>query len=250
MDYTRNNPLRVVTLCSGYDSQCMALDRLKQSHPDFDYELVAWSEIDPYACKAHDAVYPQWADRNLGDMTKIDWTKVRDFDLLTYSTPCTDFSNAGKQAGGTEGSGTRSSILWYTRNAIIEKRPKFLMMENVKALVSDKFLPTFRKWEQELAGYGYQNFRMVMNAKDYGVPQNRERIFCISILSDTDAHFHFPEPFELKLRLKDMLEPKVDEKYYLSDDKVQSFVEHCDKKQAEGCGFKFEPTVGGGEQRQ
>lgn len=83
MDYTKNNPLRVVTLCSGYDSQCMALDRLKQSHPDFDYELVAWSEIDPYACKAHDAVYPQWADRNLGDMTKIDWTKVRDFDLLT-----------------------------------------------------------------------------------------------------------------------------------------------------------------------
>lgn len=162
------------------------------------------------------------------------------------SKNCTDFSNAGKQAGGTEGSGTRSSILWYTRNAIIEKRPKFLMMENVKALVSDKFLPTFRKWEQELAGYGYQNFRMVMNAKDYGVPQNRERIFCISILSDTDAHFHFPEPFELKLRLKDMLEPKVDEKYYLSDDKVQSFVEHCDKKQAEGCGFKFEPTVGGG----
>ena len=80
--------LRVATLCSGYDSQCMALDRLKQHYPDFDYDLIAWSEIDKNAIKAHNAVYPQWADRNLGDMTKIDWTQVGDIDLLTYSTPC------------------------------------------------------------------------------------------------------------------------------------------------------------------
>ena len=88
IEYTHDNPLRVVTLCSGYDSQCLALERLKADYPPFDYELIAWSEIEPAACKAHDALFPQWADRNLGDMTKIDWNIVPDFDLLFYSTPC------------------------------------------------------------------------------------------------------------------------------------------------------------------
>lgn len=114
--YTKENPLRVCTLCSGYDSQCYALDRI-----GIPYELVAWSEIDKYAIQAHNAVYPQWADRNVGDMTVVDWSKVRDFDFLTYSTPCQSVSNAGLQHGITEGSGTRSSIIWSTRNAIIEK---------------------------------------------------------------------------------------------------------------------------------
>lgn len=139
---------------------------------------------------------------------------------------CTDFSNAGKQAGGEEGSGTRSSILWFTRNAIIEKRPKYLVMENVKALVSEKFRPLFLKWCDELTGYGYTNFMQVLNAKDYGVPQNRERIFVVSILGD--AWFTFPQPRELKLRLKDLLEEKVDEKYYLAQDKVNQFIESLD----------------------
>ncbi len=151
---------------------------------------------------------------------------VQDFDLLFYSTPCTDFSNAGKQAGGEEGSGTRSSILWYTRNAIVAKKPKYLIMENVKALVSDKFRPLFLKWCDELTSYGYTNFMQVLNAKDYGIPQNRERIFVVSILGD--AWFNFPQPVELKLRLKDMLEDKVDEKYYLPQDKVNQFIEGLD----------------------
>lgn len=151
---------------------------------------------------------------------------VDDFDLLFYSTPCTDFSNAGKQAGGEEGSGTRSSILWYTRNAILAKKPKYLIMENVKALVSDKFRPLFLKWCDELTSYGYTNFAQVLNAKDYGIPQNRERIFVVSILGD--AWFTFPQPRELKLRLKDMLEEKVAEKYYLPQDKVNQFIEGLD----------------------
>ena len=219
--YTEDNPLRVVTLCSGYDSQLMAIRNL-----GIPYECVGWSEIDKYAIRAHDAVFPEIADRNLGDMTKIDWGKVDDFDLLFYSTPCTDFSNAGKQAGGEEGSGTRSSILWFTRNAIIEKRPQYLVMENVKALVSEKFRPLFLKWCDELTGYGYTNFMQVLNAKDYGVPQNRERIFVVSILGD--AWFTFPQPRELKLRLKDLLEDKVDEKYYLPQEKVNQFIEGLD----------------------
>lgn len=215
--FTEENPLRVVTLCSGYDSQLMAIRNL-----GIPYECVGWSEIDKYAIRAHDAVFPEIADRNLGDMTKIDWSVVPEFDLLFYSTPCTDFSNAGKQAGGEEGSGTRSSILWYTRNAIIAKKPKYLIMENVKALVSGKFRPLFLKWCDELTGYGYTNFAQVLNAKDYGIPQNRERVFLVSILGD--AWFSFPYPKELKLRLKDMLEEKVDEKYYLAQDKVDQFI--------------------------
>lgn len=219
--YTKENPLRVVTLCSGYDSQLMAIRNL-----GIPYECIGWSEIDRYAINAHNAVFPEIADRNLGDMTKIDWQKVEDFDLLFYSTPCTDFSNAGKQAGGEEGSGTRSSILWYTRHAILEKKPKYLIMENVKALVSGKFITLFRKWLDELTSYGYTNFCQVLNAKDYGIPQNRERIFVVSILGD--AWFSFPQPVELKIRLKDMLEEKVDEKYYLPQEKVNQFIEGLD----------------------
>lgn len=215
--YTEANPLRVVTLCSGYDSQCMAIRNL-----GIPFDLIGWSEIDKYAIMAHDAVFPEYKDRNLGDMTKIDWSKVGDFDLLTYSTPCTDFSNAGKQAGGEEGSGTRSSILWWTRYAIMQKKPKYLLMENVKALVSDKFRPLFLKWCEELTSYGYTNFMQVLNAKDYGIPQNRERIFVVSILGE--AWYTFPYPRTLKLRLKDMLEDKVDEKYYLDQDKVNKFI--------------------------
>jgi DNA (cytosine-5)-methyltransferase 1 len=206
--------------------------------------LVGWSEIDKYAIQAHNALFPQWADRNYGDISKIDWNEVPDFDLFTYSSPCQDFSNAGLQKGGDEGSGTRSSLLWECRRAIIAKRPKYLLLENVAALVSQKFLPLFNKWQAELASYGYSNFAQVLNAKDYGVPQNRERVFLVSILGG--GSYHFPKPFKLDKRLKDVLEEKVDEKYYLSDKTVASFAEHCERKQAEGCGFKFEPTDGGG----
>lgn len=241
--------LRVFTAFSGYDSQCLALDRLKANFPQFDYELVGWSEIDKYAIQAHNALYPQWADRNFGDISKIDWSQVSDFDLFTYSSPCQDFSNAGLQRGGEEGSGTRSSLLWECRRAIITKKPKYLLLENVAALVSKKFLPLFNKWQEELEGYGYANFAQVLNSKDYGVPQNRKRIFLFSILRTEEQPYptyNFPQPFPLERSLKDVLEEEVDEKYYLSDKAIASFAEHCDKKQSEGCGFKFEPTNGGG----
>ena len=210
--------LKVFTAFSGYDSQCMALDRLHQHNPDFNYELVGWAEIDKYAIQAHNAVYPQWADRNYGDISKIDWAQVPDFDLFTYSSPCQDFSQAGKQAGGTEGSGTRSSLLWECRRAILAKKPKYLLMENVAALVSQKFIRLFNAWQLELERYGYRNFAKVLNAKDYGVPQNRERIFMVSVL-DEQARYEFPDPMPLPLRLKDVLEPKVDERYYLKESK-------------------------------
>ena len=235
--------LKVFTAFSGYDSQCMALDRLHRHNPDFNYELVGWAEIDKYAIAAHNAVYPQWAERNYGDIAKIDWAQVPDFDLFTYSSPCQDFSQAGKQAGGTEGSGTRSSLLWECRRAILAKKPKYLLMENVAALVSQKFIRLFNAWQLELESYGYRNFAKVLNAKDYGVPQNRERIFMVSVL-DEQARYEFPDPMPLPLRLKDVLEPKVDERYYLSEQVIRHFDEHKRRNAAKGNGFGWNPTEG------
>lgn len=219
--------VKVFTAFSGYDSQCLALERLKANFPAFDYELVGWSEIDKYAIRAHNALFPQWADRNFGDISQIDWSQVPDFDLFTYSSPCQDFSNAGLQRGGEEGSGTRSSLLWECRRAIVAKRPKYLMLENVKPLVGKKFIPLFNKWIKSLEYYGYYNNWQVLNAKDYGVPQNRERVFLISIRRDLlapDPRYHFPKPFKLEKRLKDVLEERVDEKYYLSDKMVNNIL--------------------------
>ena len=220
--YSKENPLKVFTSFSGYDSQCLALNYL-----GVPYELVGWSEIDPTAIRAHDALFPEYKDKNYGDISKIDWEQVSDIDLLTYSSPCQDFSNAGLQAGGEEGSGTRSSLLWEVKRCILAKHPKFLLMENVKALVSDKFRPTFLRWCDWLTGEGYTSFAQVINAKDMGVPQNRERIFVVSTYED--SWFNFPQPVELKLKLKDMLEEKVDEKYYLDDLKVANFISTLEK---------------------
>lgn len=231
MIYDKNHPLRVCTLCSGYDSQCLALKYLKDSHPDFEFDLVAWSEIDKSAITAHNLLFPEYQERNLGDMSRIDWSKVPDFDFLTYSTPCQSVSTAGLRKGIAEGSGTRSSLLWYTRNAIIAKRPKYLMMENVKGLVSSKFLPFFYKWITELDTYGYNSFYKVLNAKDYGVPQNRERIFVISILRTEDEpnpEYHFPSPIKLETTVEDILEDNVSPEYFLSQPLLEKYLAKAD----------------------
>lgn len=217
--YTEERPLRVFEAFAGYGSQSMALRNI-----GIPYEIVGYSEIDPYAIRAYRAVHGDI--KNYGDITKIDWNDVPDFDLLTWSSPCQDFSNAGKQAGGEEGSGTRSSLLWEVKKCLAIKRPKYSLTENVRALVSQKFLPGFLKYVEYMNSLGYTTFQQILNAKDYGIPQNRERIFVVSILGD--AWFNFPQPFPLKLRLKDMLEEKVDEKYYLPQDKVDQFIEQLD----------------------
>ena len=232
--------LRVFTSFSGYDSQCLALDRL-----GVDYELVGWSEIDKYAIQAHNALYPQYAERNYGDISQIDWSQVPDFDLFTYSSPCQDFSQAGRQRGGEKGSGTRSSLLWECERAITAKRPRFLLMENVAALVSGKFVRLFNRWQLTLEALGYKNFAEILNAKDFGVPQNRERIFLVSIL-DADARYFFPARQKLEKRLKDVLESNVDEKYYLSDSVIDMFNHHKEKNREKGNGFGWNPTDGGG----
>lgn len=204
--------IRVFEAFAGYGSQSMALKRL-----GIDFEVVGISEIDKYAIQAYMAVHGE--THNYGDISKIDWSSVPDFDFLTYSFPCTDISNAGKRKGLAEGSGTRSSLIWECRKAIESKRPKYLLMENVKNLVSKSFIPYLKEWLIFLYRQGYSNYTKVLNAKDFGLPQNRERVFMVSILGD--ASFYFPKPFTLKKRLKDVLEKDVDESFYLSEKCVE-----------------------------
>lgn len=174
------NKIRVFEAFSGYGSQAMSLKRLQSEYPDMlEFEFVGISEIEPSAIKAYNAVHGDI--HCYGDISKIDWDEVPDFDLFTMSSPCQDFSVAGRQAGAEEGSGTRSSLLWECRKAIVAKRPKYILFENVSAVVSKKFIRGFHKWMAELESYGYTNYAKVLNSKDYGVPQNRERIFMLSI---------------------------------------------------------------------
>lgn len=180
------NKIRVFEAFAGYGSQSMALRRL-----GIDYEVIGISEIDKYAIQAYMAVHGETP--NYGCISKIDWKEVPDFDFLTYSFPCTDISSAGLQKGLEEGSGTRSSLLWECKKAIEAKKPKYLLMENVKALTYKKFRPYLEKWLDYLKDLGYTNFAKVLNAKNYGVPQNRERIFVVSVLGCAD--YSFPEGF-------------------------------------------------------
>lgn len=236
--------IRVFEAFAGYGSQAMALKRLQRDFSDeVAFDFVGISEIDAYAIAAYEAVHGDTP--NFGDISEIDWAQAPDFDLFTYSFPCQDISTAGKQKGFIEGSGSRSSLLWECKRAIEAKRPKYLLMENVKALVQKKFMPEFQRWIDTLANLGYTSFWQVLNAKDFGVPQNRERVFMVSILGE--ATFEFPKPFPLEKRLRNVLEENVDEQYYLSDAQTQRILAHCERKVAEGCGFKpnFQDEGGG-----
>lgn len=237
-----------LTTFSGYDSQLMAADLLKSWHPDFHWTCVGWSDIDKYACQMHNLVFPQFADCALGDITKIDWHEVkcslegREVDLFTYSSPCQDISQAGKQMGLKEGSDTRSALLWHVAKAVEVLRPKYLLQENVAALVSRKFMPDFQKWLDKLSSLGYVSKWSRLNAKNYGVPQNRDRVFCLSMREDVAFDYQFPEPFELKTRLEDVLEEEVADRYFLKDDAVSKFLKANDSDNALFVEFDLPPT--------
>lgn len=241
--------IRLVTLCSGYDSQAIAMqllvDAARQGGHTALFELMAWSEFDPEKAKtplerqpavvAHNLLFPQWKDRNLGDMTKIDWTAFvehlketgdDDIDMLTYSTPCQSISQAGKRAGIKKGSGTRSSILWYTEEAIRALHPKFLLQENVRALVNKENIGDFREWQQVCSDCGYDNYWAILNAKDYCVPQNRERVFMLSVRRDLGLPpYRFPKTFKLLKSIADVLDEEVDESYFLNPNSVILFLQ-------------------------
>lgn len=244
----KNKEKIFLTTFSGYDSQLMAADVLREWHPDFRWKCVGWSDIDKYACQMHNLVFPKFADCALGDITKIDWHEVkrslegREVDLFTYSSPCQDISQAGKQMGLQEGSDTRSALLWRVADAVEALRPKYLLQENVAALVSQKFMPDFQKWLDKLSSLGYVSRWARLNAKNYGVPQNRDRVFCISMRKDVAFDYQFPEPFELKTRLEDVLEEEVADRYFLKDDAVSKFLKANDSDNALFLQFDLPPT--------
>ncbi|HIT90257.1 MAG TPA: DNA (cytosine-5-)-methyltransferase, partial [Candidatus Merdenecus merdavium] len=155
--------LRVFESFAGIGTQRMGLKRV-----GIDHEVVGICEIDKFAIDSYQAIHGDV--NNYGDISKIDPKDLPDFDLFTYSFPCQDISMAGKQAGFDKDSGTRSSLLWECERIIEAKRPKYLLMENVKALTFKKNLPGYEKWLEILSNLGYTNYSKVLNAKDYGVP--------------------------------------------------------------------------------
>lgn len=208
--------LRVFEAFSGIGTQRMALRNLGIEH-----EVVCIAEIDKFAIRSYEAIHGETL--NLGDVSKIDPNDVPDHDLFTYSFPCQDISVAGKEKGFKPESGTRSSLLWECEKIIEVKRPKYLLMENVKALIFKKFKPGFKKWLRLLEELGYTNYWQVLNARDYGIPQNRERVFCVSILG-THEPYVFPKPISLDKRLKDVLEDKVGERFYINSEKANELL--------------------------
>jgi DNA (cytosine-5)-methyltransferase 1 len=156
-----------------------------------------------------------------------------------HGSPCQDFSVAGLGKGGDKGSGTRSSLMYETLRIVEKLKPKYVIWENVKNLLSKKHRHNFDAYIEAMEKLGYKSKYQVLNAKDYGVPQNRERVFTVSILGENN--FSFPEPIKLEKSLKDVLESQVEDKYYLSDEQVESFKASTEKAQAKGNGFKFEP---------
>ena len=217
--------LKVIELFAGIGSPRKALKNL-----NIDHEIVAFSEIDKYAEISYRAIYNDYVTPNLGDITQIN--ELPGCDLITYGFPCQDISIAGYGKGIKEG--TRSGLLLEVERLLNiaeenNKLPKYLLMENVAALVSKKHIKDFENWLVKLEKLGYKNFYKILNAKDYGIPQNRERIFCVSV-RDENFKYSFPEKKELKLKLRDLMEEKVDQKYYLKDIKKNKFIENLGKQ--------------------
>lgn len=203
---------------------------LKRIGAKFEHYRVV--EFDKYAIKSYNAVHGT-------DFPTMDITKVHAGDLnicdtnaftylLTYSFPCTDLSVAGKQAGMSKGSGTRSGLLWEVERILTEIRdsngelPQILFMENVPQVHGKKNINDFEKWLGFLESLGYTNYWQDLNAKNYGVAQNRNRCFMLSFLGNYS--YDFPQPIPLKKKLKDYLEDNVDEKYYINNEKAEKLI--------------------------
>lgn len=208
--------MRILELFAGIGACSKALERI-----GIDVEIVDAVEIDKYAMASFNAIHG--TDFKVQDIKE--WDKdIGDIDLITHGSPCQDFSIAGKQAGGDLGSGTRSSLMYETIRIVGKIRPKFVLWENVKNILSKKHKHNFEAYIETMNILGYNSYYKVLNAKDYGVPQNRERVYTVSIRKDIDTGYEFPEPMKLKLRLKDMLEDEVEEKYYLDDERVKKII--------------------------
>lgn len=218
----RNNMIRVLELFAGIGACSKALTRL-----GIDHTIVDAVEIDKYAIQAFNAIH----GTNFEPQDIRTWDKDIECDLIMHGSPCQDFSIAGRQAGGDEGSGTRSSLMYETLRIVDKLHPKYVIWENVKNLLSKKHRHNFDAYIESMKQLGYVSSFQVLNAKDYGIPQNRERVFTVSIREDVWDKEHdnfnefvFPKPIKLRRKLKDMLENDVDEKYYISENMMNYFM--------------------------
>lgn len=211
--FDRNKPIKLFEAFAGYGSQYMALKRLGVK-----VDVVGYSEIDKFAIQVYEALHGK--HKNYGGIGSFDRLPPN-IDICTWSFPCQDISLAGKQKGMEDG--TRSNYGYVFLDTVeatpYHERPKVLLMENVKALFTKKFRDDWREIQLRLERMGYTNYADVLNAKDYGVAQNRERVFIVSILGE--YNYNFPKPIPLVKKLKDYLEDEVDEKYYLSDKQIE-----------------------------
>lgn len=207
--------IKVLELFSGIGACSEALTNLGIEH-----EIVDAVEIDKYAIQSFNAIHGTSFEPQ--DITK--WDKEIECDLIMHGSPCQDFSIAGKQAGGDKDSGTRSSLMYETIRIVAKLKPKYVIWENVKNLLSKKHRHNFDAYIETMANLGYKSFYQVLNAKDYGIPQQRERVFTVSIL-DPEATYVFPEAIPLEKRLKDLLEEEAPEKFYLTDEQTKKLRE-------------------------
>lgn len=211
--------IKIIELFAGVGSQTQALKNIGIEH-----EVIGISEIDKYAISSYEQLHGQ--THNFGDISKIE--TLPGVDLWTYSFPCQDISVAGRGEGIKEG--TRSGLLYQVERLLeVSEKPKYLLMENVKNLVGKKHKVDFDIWCNKLEELGYTNYYQVLNAKDYGVPQNRERVFMISILGEHKPYV-FPKKKETNIRLKDVLDENVEEKYYLSEEIQNRFLKFPEDK--------------------
>lgn len=224
-----NDTLRVGTLFSGIGAPETALNIF-----DMKYNFEWFCEIDKYAVVSYGAIHSKHKAKNQGDITKINISKLSKVDLIFHGSPCQDFSIAGNGAGGNAGSKTRSSLMWNSVEIIKHIKPKYVIWENVKGVLSKTHKHNFDKYLKALNELGYENYYKVLNSKDYSIPQDRDRVFVVSILSKNRTitsfsdiiQFEFPKIEPLNKCLLDIMEPEVDEKYFLSDKILKSFFEH------------------------
>lgn len=236
--YKIDTPIRLIELFAGVGSQAMAL---RDIGANFEHYRVV--EFDKFAIASYNAIHgTDFKTTDIRDVHDEDLgicDKQRFTYLLTYSFPCQDLSKAGKQKGMSKGSGTRSGLLWEVERILIELKekgelPQVLLMENVPDVIGNKNYADFMEWYSALEEMGYQSYYKILNAKNYGIPQNRERCFMVSILGKYS--YQFPKGIELKIKLKDVLEDRVDEKYYLSQKIIETFTRRNEKEN----GFHFD----------
>lgn len=211
--------LKVLELFGGIGACSKALSLLKT-----DFEIVDYVEIDKFAVKSFNAIHGTNFEPQ--DITK--WDKDIEVDLIMHGSPCQDFSLAGKNLGGDKDSGTRSSLMYETIRIVNKLKPKYVIWENVKNILSKRHIHNFENYLHKLNEMGYTNHYKILNAKDYGIPQNRERVFVVSILKDKS--FEFPKEVKLTTKLIDLLEHNVDENYYLSDEQIEKIIKGCNKE--------------------